>query len=177
MHDCFIVFGASVKRDGKPSATMESRVTVTLGKINMATSYLIIPTGGVVTHPPEESVVMQQLFLNAGIPKEYIYPELKSTDTFSSVVNCIDLLQKNFKVQNVYICTSSYHVPRCMIIFWLFGMHTKVGGVAGKPPEMPVYKYVYIALKEVLAIIKDCAKALYFRLKLIYFTVLHKSGS
>jgi len=166
MIDCFIVFGASVKLGGRPSATMEARVNAALERIIIASDYIIIPTGGIVTNPPEESMLMKRLFISAGIPKESIFQESKSTDTFSSVLNCIAVINnEEFSVGNIYICTSSYHIPRCILIFWILGKRVKVGGVAKRPHKLPAYKYMYICLKEIPATIKDCTKAIYFRLK------------
>lgn len=121
-----IIFGAALRPDGTPSPALLHRVlaAVQFGARQNAPLYLV--TGGVPRHGLTEASVMRRLLLEAGISPEAILEDHAATDTFDSVVNCTKILkEQGFDGHNLALTTSTYHLPRCLLLMRLAGWRVR----------------------------------------------------
>ncbi|GBQ81060.1 hypothetical protein AA14337_1909 [Acetobacter malorum DSM 14337] len=117
-----LIFGAALRADGTPSPALQHRVlaAVQFGAKQNAPLYLV--TGGVPRNGLTEASVMRRLLLEAGAPAEAILEDHAATDTFDSVVNCTKILKKQcLEGQTLALATSTYHMPRCLLLMRLAG--------------------------------------------------------
>ena len=129
-----IILGAAVRADGSPSRALRDRVEAALawGQAQ-AKLPLYVPTGGIGRHGPAEAEVMARLLMNAGVLAADILAEPTGTDTLSSAIACIRLLRAAGHAGPVRLATHRYHLPRCLLLFWLGG----VPALAAQPPPGP----------------------------------------
>jgi uncharacterized SAM-binding protein YcdF (DUF218 family) len=125
-----VIFGAAVRRDGKPSQTLQHRVGAATRFAKRFARPLFIPTGGQGRFGDAEATVMARLLSDAGFPDASILKEETGTDTLSSVRAVARLVRGR---SPVYACTSAYHLPRCLILL-------RLAGIAARrcpPPSVP----------------------------------------
>jgi len=124
-----VIFGAAVRRDGKPSQTLRHRVGAATRFAKRFARPLFIPTGGQGRFGDAEATVMARLLSDAGFPDASILKEETGTDTLSSVRAVARLVRGHAPV---YACTSAYHLPRCLVLL-------RLAGIAARPcPPPPV---------------------------------------
>src|SRR6185437_5140886 len=80
-----IIFGAGVRPDGRPSATLHHRVDAAVALGRRLERPLFIPTGAKGRHGEAEAVVMARLLRESDVDNRQILPEETATDTLSSV--------------------------------------------------------------------------------------------
>lgn len=155
-----VIFGAAVRPDGRPSQTLLHRVEAAARFGRQFARPLFIPTGAKGRHGDAEAVVMGHVLMNAGYPVEAIRMELTGTDTLSSV-RAVARMGRG--ASPVYACSSGYHLPRCLVLFWLAG----IGARACPPPPVPVaashWHRWYWRLREVPALPYDALLMLWLR--------------
>jgi vancomycin permeability regulator SanA len=162
-HDVTIaIFGAAVRPDGQPSATLRHRVEAAIRFGRRHANPAFIPTGAIGRHGDAESVVMERMLLDAGFPPESIRTEQSGTDTLSSAVAIKRMLPPD---TTVHVCTSAYHMPRCMLLMRLADVKTR----ACPPPPEPASRSFalrwYWRLREVPAIPYDALLMIWQRVQ------------
>ncbi len=163
-----VIFGAAVRPDGTPSATLRRRVEAAarFGESGRFPGRppLYLPTGGKGRHGPAESQVMAALLRGLGVPAARILEEPTGTDTFSSVLACVRLLRARGHAGPVFAASSAYHLPRCVLLLRLAGLR---GARAAPPPPAPAarswHRRWYWRLRELPAIPYDAALMLWAR--------------
>lgn len=149
-----VIFGAGVRPDGRPSATLRHRVAAAIALGRQLARPLFIPTGAQGRHGDAEAVVMARLLAEAGFGEVSILREETGTDTLSSV-RAVCRLLRDLPPAPVYACSSAYHLPRCRLLLRLAGVPAR----ACPPPEVPAatagIKRWYWRLREVPAIPYD----------------------
>jgi uncharacterized SAM-binding protein YcdF (DUF218 family) len=124
-----------------------------------------VPTGGVGRHGPSEASVMAVLLEARGVSTERILLEETGTDTLSSVRAVAALLRRRGIVAPVFVATSLYHQPRCILLLRLMGVPAR----AAIPPAVPAgtrwWRRCFWWLREVPALPYDAALALFLRLR------------
>ncbi len=128
-----IIFGAAVRPDGQPSATLRRRVEAAARFGAGLANPLYLPTGGVGRHGPAEAVVMAGLLRELGVPADAILPEPTARDTYASAIACTRLLRQRGHAGAVYAASSAYHLPRCTLLLRLAGWPAR----AATPPPFP----------------------------------------
>jgi uncharacterized SAM-binding protein YcdF (DUF218 family) len=119
-----VVFGARVRADGTPSATLIRRVDAAFSAAAMRAGSRIIVTGGrIAPAPVAEAEVMRNLLMARGVDAARITVESRARDTVDSVRRLGALLGN----ASVVIATSFYHVPRCRMLLALYGV--RVAGI------------------------------------------------
>jgi hypothetical protein len=132
---CFVILGAAVRPDGTPSGSLRRRVEAAIASAKGIAPRCFLPTGGVGRFGPAEAEVMAAVLRDAGIPVTEIIVEPTGDDTLASVIKCNRLLLKHFADEtdgliginqqpDLVICTSSYHMLRCRMLFSLLGWRT-----------------------------------------------------
>jgi vancomycin permeability regulator SanA len=159
-----LIFGAAVRPDGKASVTLQGRVEAALACAKGHQGVQFIATGAVGRYGPSEASVMAGLLRESGVLGERIQLEETGTDTLSSVRAIARLLRKAPSRGPVMVATSSYHLPRCLILLFLFGIAAQrcppprnQAGASGRTRW-------YWRLREMAALPYDAALALWSRL-------------
>jgi len=161
-----IIFGAAVKVYGEPSGAMIRRVASAILTSKGKSNAMFIVTGGIGKgKTTSEADVMKRLLINSEISKEQIIIEDESTDTLSSVANCVEIINARNDSKDVFVCSDIYHIPRCRLLFFLFGIHTKSSRVLSGLNANGFIKWIYYYIREIVAIPYDTI--------LVYF---HKIG-
>lgn len=157
-----VIFGAAVRPDGEPSATLRNRVEAAARFGVRFRHPLFLPTGAQGRYGDPEATVMTRLLLQAGFPETTILPENTGTDTLSSVRAIVGMLAA-MPAAPVYACTSAYHLPRCLMLLRLAGVAAR----ACPPPPVPAAtgwsKRWYWRLRETPALPYDAALLLWHR--------------
>lgn len=156
-----VIFGAAVRPDGQPSATLFHRVDAAARFGRRFARPLFIPTGGKGRYGDAEAVAMTRLLHEAGYTDSAIRPETTANDTLSSLRAVRRMLPAG---SPVYAATSAYHLPRCLVLFRLAGVRAR----ACPPPPVPAsntpWKRWYWRLREAPAIPYDALLVLWLRL-------------
>ncbi len=118
-----VIFGAAVRPDGQPSATLRERVDAA-ARFGVGDG-LFIPTGAQGRFGGSEASVMRARLIDLGITPDRIILEETGTDTLSSVRAVRRLLVTHRLTGPVYVATSAYHQPRCLILCWIAGMRAR----------------------------------------------------
>ena len=95
-----------------------------------------------------------------GVPRGRILLEETGTDTLSSARAVVALLRAHDIAAPVFVATSPYHQPRCLLVLRLLGVRAR----AAVPPVVPAatrwWRRCYWWLREVPAIPYDAVLAL-----------------
>lgn len=147
----FVIFGAVVRDDGSPSGTLLRRVEGALAAAQGVAKARYMPTGGARGNGHVEADAIRKLLLRAGVPEEAIISERFARDTLDSVRRCDVLLREEGDAEWVTPCTSRYHLPRCIVLFWAMGWKVKRALMPSDRGALPWWKLALFNLKEVLA--------------------------
>jgi uncharacterized SAM-binding protein YcdF (DUF218 family) len=159
-----LIFGAAVRSDGKPSATLRRRVEAALAAAKSYPDVCYIPTGAVGRFGPSEASVMAALLRKSGVRSEKIVLEETGRDTWSSVRAIYRLLREQGPSEHVMVATSAYHLPRCVTLLCLLGIPAKPCPPPPEPASTNWWKRWYWRLREVPALPYDAALAIWSRL-------------
>jgi len=112
---------------------------------------MIMPTGGVGKYGPAEAVAMRRALVEAGVAASRIVVERYGRDTLESVRLCHQLLQERGDCQRIVCCTSTYHQPRCVLLFRLLGYTVVVPRVPNSMGRMSRTTYGKLVVRELAA--------------------------
>jgi uncharacterized SAM-binding protein YcdF (DUF218 family) len=158
-----IIFGAAVRPDGTPSPTLRLRVEAAVRLGMRFARPLFIPTGAKGRHGEAEAVVMARLLNQAGFPDAAIMTEETGTDTLSSVRAVRRLIAAIRPTGRIYVATSFYHLPRCLLLLRLAGVPAR----PARPPSAAAasqWRRWYWRLRETPALPYDVLLLLLLRL-------------
>jgi vancomycin permeability regulator SanA len=159
-----LIFGAAVRPDGNPSATLQRRVAAALECAKGNPDARFIPTGAVGRYGPSEASVMAALLRESGVRDDRIVLEESGFDTLSSVRAIYRLLREPQVRGRVMVATSAYHLPRCLILLCLAGIAAQPCSPPRAPAAATRWKRCYWRLREVPAVPYDAMLMLWFRL-------------
>ena len=114
-----------------------------------------IATGGVGRHGPAEAEVMAGLLRDAGISATRIIEDRQAGDTLESVVNVAGIVRTAPAAARIVVCTSAYHIPRCLILFRLAGLVATRAEMPADRPHLGLVKWIYMCARELPAILWD----------------------
>jgi vancomycin permeability regulator SanA len=155
----FVILGAAVWQGGEPSPAMRRRVAAALRAARGVEGARFLPTGGVGRYAPSEASVMARLLVEAGIEVERIVLEEQATDTLSSVVGCVRILERDGDIAAVTVCTDAYHVARVRAVFRVFGVRTAAAAAHGGARSLGTRRYTWALAREALGLPWDVALA------------------
>jgi vancomycin permeability regulator SanA len=159
-----LIFGAAIRSDGKPSATLRRRVEAALNCARNHSDVRFIPTGAAGRYGPSEASVMAGLLIKSGVGSERILLEETGHDTLSSVRAIYRLLREQPHQGHVLVASSSYHLPRCVTLLCISGIAAKRCPSPPQPVPSKPWNRWYWRLREVPALPYDAALALFLRL-------------
>lgn len=158
--------GAAINKDGSPSGALVRRVNSALSMANSTNDAQFIVTGGIGENKiSSEAEAMKKIIVNAGISTENIIVEDNSTDTLSSIVNCSAILKNNSNIGAVYVCSDTYHIPRCRWLFLFMGIRTLRSNVRSGLKANGLLRWVFYHVREFVALPYDTLLILVYRFK------------
>jgi vancomycin permeability regulator SanA len=159
-----LIFGAAVRPDGTPGATLRHRVETALAAAQGDPEALFIPSGAVGRHGGSEASVMAGILLKSGVHNNRILLEETGYDTLSSVRAFHRLLREQKAPGRVMVATSLYHLPRCLTLLCIFGISAHRCAPVLEPAPASLWKRWYWRLREVPALPYDAGLALWARI-------------
>lgn len=162
--DYIVVFGAAVTSDGKPSAVLRHRLDAARKWAAGRSQVKYLVSGGIGCYPPAEAVAMRAYLVGWGVQDHMILIEPEGRDTLSSAIRCIEILRRQPDVRSIVLCSSSFHLPRCRLIFRILGVATGTVAIRSDRDVMGSRGWLRASAREVPAIVWDCLLALARRL-------------
>ncbi len=162
-YDYLVIMGAAVRPDGTPSQTLLHRVMTALTASEGLANPRFLASGGRHGAAPSEGGVMRKLLLQQGVAEERIVIEEESTNTLSSVRNCASILKHAGDASTVTVCTDGYHLPRCRLLFWAFGVTTMGQPMPSARRYLSFGRWFYYCCREVVATPLDGVIAVFHR--------------
>lgn len=151
LKDYVVIFGAAVRRGGRPSPTLRHRIEGALAWAEAHPQALLMPTGGRIGGAPSEAEVVKTCLIEAGIDPNRIVPEICARDTLESVRLCDEILRGRGDCGRLVCCTSTYHQPRCALLFRLLGYKVVLPPMPNGMGRLSSLKYGRSILRELLA--------------------------
>jgi len=151
LRDYVIIFGAGVSAEGRPSPVLQHRIDGALAWARENPAAMLMPTGGVGRQGPAEAEVVRKILIEAGIVPERIVAEACGRDTLESVRLCDAILRRRGDCGRIVCCTSTYHQPRCALLFRLLGYRVLLPRMPNGWGRLSAMKYARTVLKEILA--------------------------
>jgi uncharacterized SAM-binding protein YcdF (DUF218 family) len=151
-----VILGAAVRPDGAPSSALARRIA---GGHAMALRHPEAPvfcSGAAGRHGPSEASVMARLLTARGIAADRLVLDEASRDTLQTVA-AASLFVRERGLAGVIVCSDSYHVPRARLIFALLGVMSRSGPVRSGLRETGFGYWLWMRLREALAIPYDGA--------------------
>ena len=108
---------------------------------------------------------MRLYLVERGIQDEMILSEPEGRDTLSSAIRCIEILRRRPDIRSVVLCSSSFHLPRCRLIFRVLGVATGAVAIRSDREIMGPRRWLRASAREVPAIVWDFMLALARRLR------------
>lgn len=149
--DYVVIFGAAVRPGGRPSPALRQRIKGALAWVRNHPSAMVMPTGGIGRHGPAEAVVMKRALVSAGIASSRIVIESYGRDTLESARLCHQLLQERGDCRRIICCTSTYHQPRCVLLFRLLGYTVVIPKMPNSMGRMSRKTYSKLVVREFAA--------------------------
>jgi vancomycin permeability regulator SanA len=157
-----LIFGAAVRPDGQPSTTLRRRVETAIACGKQHPNARFVPTGAVGRHGPSEASVMAAQLMESGVSSDRILLEETGSDTLSSVRAIYRLSREQRLTGHVMVATSTYHLPRCLVLLCLCGIAASPCRVSSKPAG-PRWMRWYWRIREIPALPYDAALLLWMR--------------
>jgi vancomycin permeability regulator SanA len=158
-----LIFGAAVRPDGNPSATLRRRVEAALACAKGDPHARFIPSGAVGRYGASEASVMARQLMNSGISSDRILLEETGDDTLSSARAFYRLLREHEFDGPVMVATSGYHLPRCRVLLCIFGIAARPCPPPSSTASASFWKRWYWRLREIPALPYDVILAVWWR--------------
>ncbi|MDD9908971.1 MAG: YdcF family protein [Ahrensia sp.] len=146
-----VVLGAAVWSGGVASPTLRRRTIHAARLYKEGAARLVVLSGGLGKHAPEEAHVMADICIEEGVSRDVLVLEAQSTSTFENVAfSAIELEKRG--IEQVIVVTDAYHIPRARMCFRHLGYR-----VAGSAPDHNIattrfYRRLYHWLRELAAL-------------------------
>ena len=163
--DYYVIFGAAVRPGGMPSNTLRRRIEGAFLNAEHDPNALFLASGVIGLHGPSEARAIAQCLMAMGVDPERIIEDHDSEDTLQSVVKCLQIIRKRKDANRIVICTSAYHIPRCRILFRIFGARTEAASMLSDIQIHGLPKWLKYAAREGAALIYDVMAAIAQRLR------------
>jgi vancomycin permeability regulator SanA len=153
--DYVLVFGAAVRPNGRPSASLRRRIRSAATWAKLHPTAIIIPTGAAGENGLAEARVMKKALIESGVPASRIVMELKGQDTLQSVRFCDEVIKRRGDCDRVICCTSRYHQPRCALLLKMLGYRVVLPRVAIVRGQLSWFGFARLFLREIAALPYD----------------------
>lgn len=151
-----VIFGAVVRPDGSPSASLLRRIGFGLEAAREHPDAPILCSGGVCRPGPSEASIMAELLLAQGVAAERLILDEKSQSTLDNVAATVAQAARGGHPY-VVACSDGYHLPRIRLLLALHGVSTQPWPCRERAP---LSHGVAMGLRECLAVPHNLAHAL-----------------
>lgn len=114
--DAVVVLGAQVFESGRPSPSLLRRVDRAVDVMRERGIPWLVGCGGTGSAQVSEAEVISRLAVDAGIARERVVLEDRSTSTFEHVVN-LQPIARDRGWRHLVIVTDPFHLPRACFLF------------------------------------------------------------
>ena len=149
--DVLLVFGAAIRRSGKPSPVLRRRLEAAVEAGKRAKDPLYVVSGAAAGDGPPEAMVMRQTLLEHGVPEAAIRQDTLSRDTLEQARRCAAILDALPAPGRVVVCTSAFHQPRCRLLLRMLGFRTEGTPMPAERVAMGMRGWLYYVLRECAA--------------------------
>lgn len=156
MIPAIVIFGAAVRSDGQPSASLARRIGYGVRAADLWRDAPVLCSGGVGKAGPSEASVMAKWLLAAGVDPGRLVLDEHSQDTLQSVLAATRFLRKE-GLANCVVCSDRYHIPRIRLLLGSLGVATTTGPLAPGRGGAPFAHWMRMRLREGVAIPYDLA--------------------
>jgi len=119
--DAIVVFGANVNADGTASIVLADRVSTATELYREGLAPTIVMTDGVEPSGDDEAMVMRDLAVSQGVPKDAIVLDDHADTTLASVDNTTNLFVEH-GIRRVLAVSQFYHLPRIKLAYARAGL-------------------------------------------------------
>ncbi len=135
--DLAIVFGAGLRRDGRPTAVLHDRVAAAVELLLSGRVDRVLMSGTQSGETYDEPAAMRELALELGVPASAIELDRGGTRTFSTC----ERAAQSYPGQRALLVTQRYHLPRALAT--CAGLGLQAVGVAAdlRPYSERIYRF------------------------------------
>jgi uncharacterized SAM-binding protein YcdF (DUF218 family) len=127
-----VVLGTEVLPGGRPSRTLEARVSHAARLYARGRVGLLVPTGGLGKHPPAEAEVMGRVLREMGAREEDVVLEDRALNTWDSA-RLVAGMARKLGVGSVLVVTDPLHCVRTVASFERAGLRAWAEPAYGSP--------------------------------------------
>ena len=107
-----IVFGAGLRRDGRPTAVLADRISTASALYQQGKVEQLLMSGSINAAGYDESAAMFEYALELGVPREDMIVDPGGNRTYLTCSRAKDL----YGVDRALLVTQRYHLPRALIL-------------------------------------------------------------
>jgi uncharacterized SAM-binding protein YcdF (DUF218 family) len=155
MPPLIVIFGALVRPDGSPSASLLRRIGYGLEAAQAHPDAPILCSGGVCRPGPSEASIMASVLLAEGVAAERLILDEKSRSTLENVAATLAQVAAGGH-SHVLACSDGYHLPRIRLLLALHGVKSTPWPCRERAP---LGHGVAMGLRECLAVPHNLAHA------------------
>jgi len=119
-----VIFGAVVRPDGSPSASLLRRIGFGLEAACEDPRAPILCSGGVCRPGPSEASIMAQVLLAQGVAPERLILDETSLSTLDNIAATVAQVEDGGH-PHVVACSDGYHLPRIRLLLALHGVTSR----------------------------------------------------
>ena len=140
-----VVFGAGLRRDGKPTAVLRDRVETAVRLYQSGKVEKILMSGDNRFVEYNEPASMREYAISLGVPEEDIVLDYAGRRTYDTCYRAKAI----FGLDSAILVTQQFHLPRALYTCRALGMD--VSGVAATGTQYRKLSYIYWEVREVPA--------------------------
>ncbi len=140
-----VVFGAGLRRDGRPTAVLADRVRAAVDLYRRGKVRTLLLSGAARADGHHEAQAMAALARDLGVPKQDIWVDEGGTRTFETCRRAASL----FGVRRALLVSQRYHLPRALLTCKALGIQAT--GVSADLRSYRPVQYRFWTLREVPA--------------------------
>jgi vancomycin permeability regulator SanA len=107
-----VVFGAGLRRDGRPTTVLADRVSTAVSLYQQGKVNTLLMSGSSNTSGYDEATAMLDFALQLGVPQEDILVDPEGDRTYLTCARAKDI----YGVERALLVTQRYHLPRALIL-------------------------------------------------------------
>jgi len=149
-----VIFGAVVRPDGGPSASLLRRIGYGFEAAQAHPDAPVLCSGGVCRPGPSEASIMARVLTERGLPPERLILDEASLSTLDNVAATVRQVEAGGHPY-VIACSDAYHLPRVQLLLALHGVQSQPWPCAERAP---FGHGVAMSLRECLAVPHNLAR-------------------
>ena len=122
-----VVFGAGLRRDGRPTTVLADRVSTAVSLYQQGKVNTLLMSGSSNASGYDEAAAMLEFALQLGVPQEDILVDSEGDRTYLTCARAKNI----FGVDRALLVTQRYHLPRALILCDALSIESE--GVAADP--------------------------------------------